>query len=111
MGELATVGFSRVRYSQLGAISVFHTKKADATELFKIWTNILIQAAQTVNQGVIGAEILECWYCLKIHGMPLEKYLSKEIIELFRREVESSTRIQLKTTLQWLIYEDRLKEQ
>ncbi len=42
--------------------------------------------------------------------MPLERYLGKGKIELFKREVELSTRIQLKTIPRWLIHESRLKE-
>ncbi len=42
--------------------------------------------------------------------MPLERYLGEGKMELFRREVESSTGIQLKTSPRWLIHESRLRE-
>ena len=109
-GEPASVRFSRVGYSQSGAISALLTEKADATELLKIRTNVLIRAAKMVDQAVIGAETLERWHRLKVHGMPLERYLGEGKMELFKREVESSTGIQLKTTPRWLIHEDRLSE-
>lgn len=66
--------------------------------------------AKTVDGAVIGAEALERWHCLKVHGMPLERYLGEGKMELFKREVESSTGIQLKTTPRWLIHEAQLRE-
>ena len=72
---------------------------------------MLIQAAKTVDDAVVGVEILEQWQRLKVHGMSLERYLGPGKLELLRREVESSTGIPLKTMPRWLINEDRLKEQ
>ncbi len=43
--------------------------------------------------------------------MSLDRYLGSGKLELLKREVESSTGIQLKTMPRWLISEDRLKEQ
>lgn len=42
--------------------------------------------------------------------MFLEQYLGEGKMELFKQKVESSTRMQLKITLQWLIQENRLRE-
>lgn len=83
--------FSKMRYSPSGAISALLTKKANAIELFKTRTNILIQAAKTINQAVIN--VLERWHWLKIHRILLDKYLGKRKIELFKQKVESSIRI------------------
>lgn len=43
--------------------------------------------------------------------MPLERYLGEGKMELLRREVESSTGIQLKSVPRWLISENYLREQ
>lgn len=59
---------------------------------------------------MVGVEILEHWQRLKIHGMLLERYLGEGKMELLKREVESSTGIQLKILPRWLISEDRLRE-
>ena len=87
-------------YSQSGAISALLTEKADATELLKTRINILSRVAKTVDQAVIGAEVLERWYWLKVHVMSLERYLEEGKMDLFKREVESFTGIRLKTTPQ-----------
>ena len=42
--------------------------------------------------------------------MPLRRYLGEGKIELLKKEVELTTKIQLKTTPCWLIHESQLKE-
>ena len=105
------IRFSRVRYAPSGAISALHTEKADAGQLIPQRSNLLIRAAKSVDPAVVGVEILEHWQRLKVHGMPLERYLGEGKMGLLKREVESATGIQLKTLPRWLISESGLKEQ
>lgn len=107
----AKVRFSRVRYAPSGSVSALLRENADATMLLPQRSNLLIRAAKAVDSAVVGVEILEQWQRLKVHGMPLERYLGPGKLELLRREVESSTGIPLKAIPRWLINEDRLKEQ
>ena len=72
---------------------------------------MLIRAAKSVDEAVVGVEVLEQWQRLKVHGMLLERYLGLGKMELLKREVESSTGISLKAIPRWLINEDRLKKQ
>lgn len=102
--------FSRVGYSQSGAISALLTEKSSAEQLVGNHSNILIRAAKAVDAGVIGVEALERWQRLKVHGMSLARYLGEGKMELLCREIESSTGIQLKTVPRWLISESRLEE-
>ena len=74
-------------------------------------SNLLIRAAKPVDPAVVGVEILEHWQRLKVHGMPLERYLGEGKMGLLKREVELATGIQLKTLPRWIISESRLKEQ
>lgn len=53
---------------------------------------------------------MEHWQRLKVHGIPLERYLGEGKMELLRQEVELLTGIQLKALPCWLISEDRLRE-
>ena len=110
-GEGIDIRFSRVRYSPSGAVSALLTEKANAGLLIPRLSNVLIRAAKTVDAAIIGVDILEHWQRLKIHGMSLDRYLGDGKMELLRREVESSTGIQLKTIPRWLISETRLREQ
>ena len=105
------IRFSRVRYVPSGAISALLTEKANAGQLIPQRSNLLIRAAKSVDPAVVGVEILEHWQRVKVHGMPLERYLGEGKMRLLRREVESATGIQLKTLPRWLISESRLKDQ
>lgn len=110
-GVESKVRFSRVRYAPPGSISALLTEKANAAMLLPQQSNLLIRAAKTVDEAVVGVEVLEQWQRLKVHGMSLERYLGPGKMELLKREVESSTGIPLKTMPRWLIDEERLKEQ
>lgn len=60
-GVGSRVRFSRVRYTPSGFISALLTEKADATILLLQQSNLLIRAAKTVDDAVVGVEILEQW--------------------------------------------------
>ena len=95
----------------MGYNTALLTEKADAGQLIPQRSNLLIRAAKSVDPAVIGVEIPEHWQRLKVHGMPLERYLGEGKMELLKREVESATGIRLKAIPRWLISESRLKEQ
>lgn len=102
----AYVRFSKVGYSQSGAISGLLTEKSNAEDLIRDYLTILIRAAKSVDERVIEVEALKRWYRLK----PLTCYLGEGKMELHYREIESSTGIRLKTKPRWLINEERLEE-
>lgn len=105
------IRFTRVKYAPSGSISALLTEKADATMLLPQQSNMLIRAAKTIDDAVIGVKVLEQWHRLKVHGMSLERYLGQGNMELLKREVESSTGIPLKAIPRWLISENWLQEQ
>ena len=90
-GEETSLRFIRVRYAPSGAISALLSEKADAGQLLPRRSNLLIRAVKAVDPAVVGIEILEQWQRLKVHGMPLERYLGEGKMELLKREVESAT--------------------
>ena len=106
----AYIRFSKVGYSESGAISGLLTEKSNVEDLIKDHAITLIRAAKLVAEGLIGVETLERWQRLKVHGMPLMRSLGVGEMELLCREIESSTGIRLKTTPRWLINEARLEE-
>ena len=109
-GIPAYTRFSRVGYSQSGAISTLLTEKSSVEQLVKNHSNIIIRTAKAVDAGVIGVEALERWQRLKVHGMSLARYLGEGKMEVLCREIESSTGIQLKTVPCWLISESQLEK-
>ena len=92
------VCFSCVRYAPSGSILALLTEKADTTMLIPSRSNLLIQAAKSVHDAVVGVKVLEQWQWLKMHGMLLDRYIGLGKMELWKREVESSTGISLKAT-------------
>ena len=80
---LAYIRFSKVGYLQSGAISGLLTEKSNAEDLLGDYLTTLIQAAKSVDKGVIRVEVLERWHRLKVHGMLLMRYLREGKIELF----------------------------
>lgn len=107
-GEGLDARFIKVKYAPSGAISALLTEHANAGLLIPRLSNLLIQTAKIVDPAVVGVEVLEHLQRLKVHRMPLERYLGERKIEILKREVESSTGIQLKTLPRWLISEDQL---
>ena len=81
-GIPAYTRFSRVGYSQSGAISALLTEKSSAEILVKDHSNMLIRAAKSIDEKVIGIEALERWQRLKVHGMSLARYLGDGKMEL-----------------------------
>ena len=98
VGEETCIRFTRVQYTPSGAISALLTKKADAGQLIPRRSNLSIRAVKAVDPAVVGIEVLQHWQRLKVHGMPLERYLGEGKMELLRREVESAMGIQFKST-------------
>ena len=92
-------------------MSALLNEKADTGSIIPRMSNVLIRAAKTIDQAIVGVEVLEHWQRLKVHGIPLERYLGEGNMDLLKREVKSSTGIELKTLPRWLINEDRLREQ
>ncbi len=109
-GEGLDTRFIQVKNAPSEAILALFTEQANAGSLIPRLSNLLIRTIKAVDPAVVGVEILEYWQRLKVHGMPLERYLGEGKMELLKREVESSTGIQLKTLPRWLINEDRLRE-
>lgn len=76
-GEGPDARFSRVRYAPSGAVSALLTEKANAGLLIPRLSNVLIREAKTIDSAIVGAEVLEHWQRLKVHGMSLDRYLGE----------------------------------
>lgn len=110
-GKRLDTRFCQVRYAPSGAISALLTEKGNAGLLIPRLSNLLIRAAKTVDPTVVRAEVLEHWQRLKVHGISQKRYLGAGKMELLKREVESSTGIELKAHPRWLISGNWLQEQ
>lgn len=70
-----------------------------------------MRAAKLVDDAVVGVEIIEHWQRLKVHKISLARYPGPDKMELFKKEVKSSTGIAFKEMPQWFANKNRLKEQ
>ena len=59
VGIETRVRFSRVQYTPSGSILALLTEKADAAMLIPSKSNLLIRAAKSVDEAVVGVEVLE----------------------------------------------------
>ena len=75
IGVESKVWFSRVQYALSESISAFLIEKANIIMLHPQQSNLLIQAAKTVDDAVVGVEVLKQWQRLKVYGISLERYL------------------------------------
>lgn len=91
--EETPIHFNQVLYTPSDAISVLLSEKADAREIIPWQSNLLIQAVKGVDSAVVKIEILEYWQRLKVHGIPLERYLRERKMELLKRKVELAIEI------------------
>lgn len=71
---------------------------------------MLIRAARSIDESVIGVEALEHWQRPKVHGMSLGRYFGEEKMKPLSCKIESSIGIKLKTRPRWLMNEARLEE-
>ncbi len=85
-------------------------EKSSTNNLIKEHSNLLIRAARPIDEAVIEMDALERWQQLKVHRMPLARYLREEKMKLLCCKIESSTGIKLKTSPRWLINKAQLKE-
>ena len=61
----------------------------------------LVAAARQVDPAIISVELPEQWYRVKVHGVPIKRYLSCGL-GLAREEIELGTDYQLKRDPTWL---------
>ena len=80
-GVKTYIRFSRLRYVPSDAISALLTEKAHARQLILERSNLLVRAAKSVDPEVVGGVILEHCQPVKVHEMPLERYLGEGKME------------------------------
>ncbi|RHZ51556.1 uncharacterized protein CDV56_101122 [Aspergillus thermomutatus] len=82
-------------YSNTGAISVLLEKKALGSMLLPNHQDLLVAAIRQADPAVISVELPEQWYRIKVHGVPIRRYLSFSL-NLAREEIELGTEFRLK---------------
>jgi hypothetical protein len=86
---LAHIRIMNVRRNGNGATTAITHQNATADMAMR-YSDIIIKAARTDDMGVVDVELNETWAMLKIHALPLVRYMGKgtEGLEKMREEFE-----------------------
>ena len=88
-------------YTNTGAITVLLEKGTLGSMLLPNHKDLLVTAARQADPAVISVELPEQWYRVKVHGVPVRRYLTCGLT-LACEEIELGTEYQLKRNLTWL---------
>ena len=96
-------------YTETGAISVLLEKGALGTMVIPYYRDALMAAICPADPAVVSVELPEQWYRVKVHGVPLRRYLTFGL-GLAREEIELGTNYRLKRDPTWLRDPRELRE-
>jgi len=108
----AHIRIMNARRNAKGAITAITHQNATA-EMTMQYRDIIITAARTVDRGVVDVEENETWERLKIHALPLVRYMGKgtEGLQKMREEFESENEgIAIPTQVRWLANPRTIRE-
>lgn len=88
-------------YTNTGAITILLEKGTLGSMLLPDYKDLLVTAARQADPAVISVELPEQWYRVKVHGVPIKRYLTCGLA-LAREEIELGTEYQLKRNPTWL---------
>jgi hypothetical protein len=101
-----------VRRNERGTITGTTAEFCTADMLLQYRDNVII-AARTVDKGIVGIEANESWQKVKIHGVPLDRYVGKgtQGLEKFREEVQAENAgVVIPLAVRWLGKMSTIKE-
>jgi hypothetical protein len=96
-------------YTETGAISVLLEKGALGTMVIPYYRDTLMAAICQADPTVVSVELSEQWHRVKVHGVPLRRYLTLGL-GLAREEIELGTNYRLKRDPMWLRDPKALRE-
>jgi hypothetical protein len=108
----AHVRIMNAKRNAKGAITAITHPNATA-EMAMQYRDIIITAARTVDRGVVDVEENETWERLKIHAIPLVRYMGKgtEGLQKMREEFEAENEgIAIPTQVRWLAIPRTIRE-
>jgi hypothetical protein len=97
-------------YTATGAISALLEKGALGTMVIPYYRDALLAAICQADPAVVSVELSEQWHRVKVHGVPLRRYLTLGL-GLAREEIELSTNYRLKRDPMWLRDPQELQEE
>ena len=89
----------KLAYTQKGQLSGLLGEFSASQEVLK-HKDLIITAARVCDPLVIGVQQIETWVKLKVHRIPLNRYLGN--LELAKEEIEIQNKSILPQPLRWL---------
>jgi hypothetical protein len=85
------IRLAKLRRNENGVLTGLVEDRTNATQ-FLLYRETILRAARKADSGVIAVESNETWARLKIHGVPLHRYMRDDPAEglrLLREEIEA----------------------
>ena len=84
-------------YAASGHLTVLMEKGTPSNMLVPAYSDMLLAAIRERDPAVVSVEISEQWQRVKVHSVPIKRYMnSMHGLELAREEIELGTPIKLK---------------
>jgi hypothetical protein len=97
-------------YAASGHLTVLLQEGAPSSVLVPAYNDTLITAVRKCDPAVISVEISEQWQRVKVHGVPIQRYMNSENgLSLAREEIELQGVFRLKRDPVWLVSPRKLK--
>jgi hypothetical protein len=90
-----------LRYTEKGSLSGVVRENACAEDLLE-FTTAVMSIMQKLDPIVINVEKTEKWRKLRVHRVALDRYISKEGLDVAREEIELMTGEQLPYAPRWI---------
>jgi hypothetical protein len=101
-----------VRKNEKGSITAIAAERCTIGNLRR-YEDIIIRAARVIDCGIIGFEEIEVWKKLKIHRIPLTRYVRRGTngLEKLREEIEAENAgVSVPMAARWLVNVPQIKE-
>jgi hypothetical protein len=105
VGALDWIRLREVRKNEKGSITATAAERCTIGNLRR-YEDVIIRVARGINRGIIGFEEIEVWRKLKIHGIPLTRYVGRGTnrLEKLRDEIEAENAgVSVPMAARWLV--------
>jgi hypothetical protein len=98
------IRLQEVKRNPRGAITGF-TSATCTADMLMLHRDVILKAARTLDEGIIDLELNESWCRLKVHAIPLLRYVGKGTLgtQKLRAEIEAENEgVVIPTQIRWL---------
>jgi hypothetical protein len=104
---------AKVSCNDKGTITAMTIPGIDASTLLCLYRNEIINAIHEVDRGILDVQELDKWVKLKVHGIPLNRFLGKGMqgVQKLQLEIQANHHsVEVLPGLHWLGNPQKVKE-